>query len=183
MVTTQWYTAFLLGHRATSSTLTHAHGSRQPLLGWLVDHCSVTVRWSGDLACTADQEGTNTPLSVLPRRPLEVLLTSLWCSAESSEQSVVPRLTCTTPPSCRVHCWCVWTVAHSGVQCSPACMHSSHWSHQHSMTATRRAATRLRLDWTEAGPTLPHSTWYMYKRLSAPLPQTHMQLVHKTAAS
>ena len=100
----------------------------------------------------------NTPLSVLPRRPLEVLLTSLWCSAESSEQSVVPHLTCTTPPSCRVHCWCVWTVAHSGVQCSPACMHSSHWSHQHSMTATRRAATRLRLDWTEAGPTLPHST-------------------------
>ena len=37
-------------------------------------------------------------------------------------------------------------------------MHSSHWSHQHSMTATRKAATRLRLDWTEAGPTLPHST-------------------------
>ena len=37
-------------------------------------------------------------------------------------------------------------------------MHSLHWSHQHSMTATRRAATRLRLDWTEAGPTLPHST-------------------------
>ena len=26
------------------------------------------------------------------------------------------------------------------------------------MTATRRAATRLRLDWAEAGPTLPHST-------------------------
>ena len=79
-------------------------------------------------------------------------------SAESSEQSVVPHLTCTTPPSCRVHCWCVWTVAHSGEQCSPACMHSLHWSHQHSMTATRRTATRLRLDWTEAGPTLPHST-------------------------
>ena len=93
-----------------------------------------------------------------PSPSLEVLLTSLWCSAESSEQSVVPHLTCTTPPSCRVHCWCVWTVAHSGVQCSPACMHSSHWSHQHSMTATRRAASRLRLDWTEVGPTLPHST-------------------------
>ena len=93
-----------------------------------------------------------------PSPSLEVLLTSLWCSAESSEQSVVLHLTCTTPPSCRVHCWCVWTVAHSGVQCSSACMHSSHWSHQHSMTATRRAATRLRLDWTEAGPTLPHST-------------------------
>ena len=44
------------------------------------------------------------------------------------------------------------------VQCSPACMHSSHWSHQHPMTATRRAATRLRLDWTEVGPTLPHFT-------------------------
>ena len=71
---------------------------------------------------------------------------------------MVSHLTCTTPPSCRVHCWCVWTVALSGVQCSPACMHSSHWSHQHSMTATRRAATRLRLDWTEVGPTLPHST-------------------------
>ena len=71
---------------------------------------------------------------------------------------MVPHLTCTTSPSCRVHCWCVRTVVHSGVQCSPACMHSSHWSHQHSMTATRRAATRLRLDWTEAGPTLPHST-------------------------
>ena len=25
--------------------------------------------------------------------------------------------------------------------------------------------------------------WYMYKRLSVPLPQTHRQLVHKTAAS
>ena len=61
-------------------------------------------------------------------------------------------------PSCRVHCWCVWTAAHSGVQCSPACVHSSHWSHQHSMTATRRAATRLTLSGTEAGPTLPHST-------------------------
>ena len=82
----------------------------------------------------------------------------VYGSAESSEQSVVPHLICTTPPSCRVHCWCVRTVAHSGVQCSPACMHSSHWSHQHSMTAARRAATRLRLDWTEAGPTLPHST-------------------------
>ena len=107
---------------------------------------------------TADQEDTNTPLSVLPRRPFQVLLTSLWFSAESSEQSVVPHLTCTRPPSCRVHCWWVWTVVHSGVQCSPACMHSSHWSHQHSMTATRRAATRLRLNWTEAGPTPPHST-------------------------
>ena len=117
--------------------------------------CDSEVEWGPG---TADQEDTNTPLSVLPRRPLEVLLTSLWFSAESSEQSVVPHLTCTTPPSCRVHCWCVWTVAHSGVQCSPACMHSSHWSHQHSMTATRRAATRLRLDWTEAGPTPPHST-------------------------
>ena len=117
--------------------------------------CDSEVEWGPG---TADQEDTNTPLSVLPHRPLEVLLTTLWCSAESSEQSVVPHLTCTTPPSCRVHCWCVWTVAHSGVQCSPACMHSSHWSHQHSMTATRRAATRPRLDWTEAGPTLPHST-------------------------
>ena len=104
--------------------------------------CDSEMEWGPG---AADQEGTNTPLSVLPRRPLEVLLTSLWCSAESSEQSVVPHLTCTTPPSCRVHCWCVWTVAHSGVQCSPACMHSSHWSHQHSMTATRRAATQAAL--------------------------------------
>ena len=117
--------------------------------------CDSEVEWGPG---TADQEDTNTPLSVLPHCPLEVLLTILWCSAESSEESVAPHLTCTTPPSCRVHCWCVWTVAHSGVQCSPACMHSSHWSHQHSMTATRRATTRLRLDWTEAGPTLPHST-------------------------
>ena len=117
--------------------------------------CDSEVEWGPG---TADQEDTNTPPSVLPCRPLGVLLTTLWCSAESSEQSVVSHLTCTTPPSCRVHCWCVWTVAHSGVQCSPACMHSSHWSHQHSMTAIRRAATRLRLDWTEAGPTLPHST-------------------------
>ena len=46
---------------------------------------------------TADQEDTNTPLGFLPHRPLEVLLTSLWCSAESREQSVVPHLTCTTP--------------------------------------------------------------------------------------
>ena len=37
-------------------------------------------------------------------------------------------------------------------------MHSLHLSCQHSMTATRRAATRLRLGWTEAGPTPPHST-------------------------
>ena len=117
--------------------------------------CDSEVKWGPG---TADQEDTNTPLSVLPRCPLEALLTTLWCSAESSEQSVVPHLTCTTPPSWRVHYWCVWTVAHSGVQCSPACMHFSHWSHQHSMTAYRRAATQLRLDWTEAGPTLPHST-------------------------
>ena len=49
-----------------------------------------------DTSCTglewrlgaADQEDRSTPLSVLPRRPLEVLLTSLWCRAESSEQSV-----------------------------------------------------------------------------------------------
>ena len=116
--------------------------------------CDSEVEWGPG---TADQEDTNTPLHVLPRCPLKVLLTTLWCSAESSEQSEVPHLTCTTPPSCRVHCWCVWTAAHSGVPCSPACMHS-HWSHQHSMTATLRAATRLRLDWTEAGPTLPHST-------------------------
>ena len=45
---------------------------------------------------TADWEDTKTP-SVLSHHPLEVLLTSLWCSAESSEQSVVPHLTCTTP--------------------------------------------------------------------------------------
>ena len=123
--------------------------------GWGTGACDSEVEWGPG---TANQEDTNTPLHVLPCRPLEDLLTSLWCSAESSEQSVVPHLTCTTPPSCRVHCWCVWTVAYSGVQCSPACMHSSLWSHQHSMTATRRAATRLRLDWTKAGPTLPHST-------------------------
>ena len=104
--------------------------------------CDSEVEWGPG---TAYQEDTNTQLCVLPRHPLEVLLTSLWCRAESSEQSVVPHLTCTTTPSCRVHCWCVRTVAHSGGQCSPACVHSSHWSHQHSMPATRRAATRLRL--------------------------------------
>ena len=54
--------------------------------------------------------------------------------------------------------WCVWTLAHSGVQCSPACVHSSHLSHQHSMTATRREATQLRLGYTEAESTPPHST-------------------------
>ena len=57
---------------------------------------------------TADWEDTKTP-SVLSHHPLEVLLTSLWCSAESSEQSVVPHLTCTTPPSCRV-----WTAGVCG---------------------------------------------------------------------
>ena len=61
-------------------------------------------------------------------------------------------------PLCRVHCWCVWTVAHSGVQCSPACVHSSHLSHQYSMPATRREATQLRLGYTEAESTPPHST-------------------------
>ena len=52
--------------------------------------CDSEVEWGPG---TADQEDTNTPLNVLPHRPLEVLLTTLWCSAESSEQSVVPHTT------------------------------------------------------------------------------------------
>ena len=55
--------------------------------------CDSEVEWGPG---TVDQEDTNTPLRALPRRSLEVLLTSLWCSSESSEQSVVPHLTCTT---------------------------------------------------------------------------------------
>ena len=52
--------------------------------------CDTEVKWGPG---TADHEDTNTRLSVLPHRPLEVLLTSLWCGAESSEQSVVPNPT------------------------------------------------------------------------------------------
>ena len=56
---------------------------------------------------------------------------------------------------------------HFLVSFSPPFISASSRLHSHSfncplcissMPITRRAATRLRLDWTEAGPTLPHST-------------------------
>ena len=53
------------GTGLTSSTLTHAQGNRQPLLGWLGGpvQCDSEVEWGPG---TADQEDTNTPLSVPP---------------------------------------------------------------------------------------------------------------------
>ena len=63
--------------------------------------CDTEVEWGPG---TADQEDTNTPLRVLPHRPLEVLLTTLWRSEESSEQSVVPHTTPKTSSGLRLQC-------------------------------------------------------------------------------